>query len=116
MPLLSVGATRFAVVLIPMVAALSPSTAQTVAPPLAASSNAPGSPTPEQVRAIAVFRPHVEQVCKALYVRPDASENCVQRVLDATLPLAMEPAATVAPRATLPAESRGNTVAPDGRE
>jgi hypothetical protein len=65
MPLLSAGSARFAVVLIPMVAALSPSTAQTVGPPFAGPATAPGSATPEQVRAIAVFRPHVEQVCQA---------------------------------------------------
>ena len=112
MPPFSVALTKFVALLIPMVAASSQSLAQTVATP----SAAPGSATPQQVQAIAVFRPHVEQVCQGLYVRPDASENCVQRVLDATLPLTMNPSFTLPFRTTAPTESRGSTVAPDGRE
>lgn len=108
----SIALAKYVALLIPMVAALGQSLAQTVAPP----SAAPGSATPQQVQAIAVFRPHVEQVCQALYVRPEASENCVQRVLDATLPLTMDPSAALPLRTTTPTESRGSTVAPDGRE
>src|SRR5215204_5268940 len=70
--------------------------AQPPAPPAAPLAPAPTPATPAQARAVAEFRPHAERVCRALYVRPDAAETCVQRVLDAALPLAMD---TPEPRA-----------------
>jgi hypothetical protein len=72
--------------------------------------------TPAQTQAIAAFKPHAEQACRALYVRPDAVETCLARVLDAALPLAAaDPAAPNATVAPPPRASR-STVAPDGRE
>jgi hypothetical protein len=49
-------------------------------------------------------------------LRSDAAENCLQRVLDAALPLDLAP--TVAPprEGNSRPELRGSTVAPDGRE
>jgi hypothetical protein len=69
-----------------------------------------------QTEAIAAFRPHAERACRALYVRPDAAAACVRRVLDAALPLALGPTEPPTPGPAPPAETRGTTVAPDGRE
>jgi hypothetical protein len=72
--------------------------------------------TPPQREALAIFQPQVEQLCRALYLRSDAAEDCLQRVLDAALPLDVAPAVTP-PQAGHPrSEHRGSTVAPDGRE
>ena len=88
--------------------------AQAPAPPAANSATTPA--TPAQIQALAAFRPHAEQVCRAIYLRPDAAATCVERLLDAALPLAMEPTAPQPPSVAPPAESRATTVAPDGRE
>ena len=50
------------------------------------------------------------------YVRPDDTRSCVQRVLDAALPLSLEDAERPTPTTAPPVEGRGTTVAPDGRE
>ncbi len=98
-----------------VLAAASRSTAQVPVPPVASPAPA-ASATPVQTQAIAAFRPHAERVCRALYVRPDAAAACVQRILNAALPLALDSTEPPTPGATPPAETRGTTVAPDGRE
>jgi hypothetical protein len=72
--------------------------------------------TPQQKAALIAFRTHAEELCRVLYLRPDAALTCVQRVLDAALPLDLEPVVTQTPSGARPIESRGSTVAPDGRE
>jgi hypothetical protein len=88
--------------------------AQAPAPPVADPAAAPA--TPAQIQALAAFRPHAEQVCRALYLRPEAAAICVERLLDAALPLAMETTEPRPPSVTPPGPSRATTVAPDGRE
>ena len=77
-----------------------------------------GTPaTPAQTAALAEFRPHAEQICRALYLRPDSALTCIQRVLDAALPLSLEDDGRPVPTNTAPPTgSQGTTVAPDGRE
>jgi hypothetical protein len=72
--------------------------------------------TPLQREALAVFRPQAEQLCQALYQHPDAVENCLQRVLDAALPLDLAPTLAPLRESNSRSEPRGSTVAPDGRE
>lgn len=72
--------------------------------------------TPLQREALTVFRPQAEQLCRALYRRPNAVENCLQRVLDAALPLDLAPAVTPPREGSSRLEPPGSTVAPDGRE
>lgn len=95
-----------------IVTATSPVLAQPLPlPPVEATPT-----TPLQREALATFRPQAEQLCRTLYLRPDAASNCLQRILDAALPLDLAPVA-VSPRNNGPqAEPRGSTVAPDGRE
>ena len=99
-------------VLIAILAASSLAFPQTLPSPLAGATPA----TPLQAQALAAFRPHVDQLCRALYLRRDAAESCLQRVLDAAVPLDLEPMAAPAPGVAPQAETRGSTVAPDGRE
>lgn len=89
---------------------------QSVAQVSAPRTPTPAPATPEQTQAIATFRPHAEQVCRALYVRPDAAATCVQRILDAAVPLALDSAELQAPGAIPSAVTGRTTVAPDGRE
>jgi hypothetical protein len=113
MPSPSMITARLGAFLAAMLAASSPSVAQSLPPPLAGATPA----TPLQAQALTAFRPHVEQLCKALYGRPNAAESCIQRVLDAALPLDLEPTAAPAREVIVPrAETREGTVAPDGRE
>ena len=113
MPRLSMMTARLGAFLASVLAASSPATAQMLPPPLAGATPA----TPLQAQALADFRPHVDQLCQALYGRPDAAESCRQRVLDAALPLDLEPTAAPAPGFVIPqAETRAGTVAPDGSE
>jgi hypothetical protein len=88
--------------------------AQAPAPPAVDPTTA--SATPAQIQALVAFRPHAEQVCRALYLRPEAAATCVERLLDAALPLAMETTEPQPPSVAPPAASRATTVAPDGRE
>jgi hypothetical protein len=88
--------------------------AQAPAPPTATTPATPA--TPAQAAAIAEFRPHAERACRAHYLRPDDSRSCIQRVLDAALPLSLENAERPTPTTAPPVEGRGTTVAPDGRE
>jgi hypothetical protein len=69
-----------------------------------------------QREALAAFQPQAEQLCRVLYPRPDAVENCLQRVLDAALPLDLAPAVAPPREGNSRSEPRGSTVAPDGRE
>lgn len=72
--------------------------------------------TPQQKAALAAFRPHAEELCRVLYLRPDVSAACLQRMLDAALPLDVEPVVVPTPSGAPALERRGSTVAPDGRE
>ena len=114
MPLPPVTVTIAIVLLASALALPGHAIAQAPAPPAADPTTAPA--TPAQIQAIAAFRPHAEQVCRALYLRPEAEATCVERLLDAALPLAMEPTAPQPPSVAPPAASRATTVAPDGRE
>jgi hypothetical protein len=112
MPAFTLTTATNGAVLIVILVASTHAIAQAL-PPLPSAT----PPTPREAQALVAFRPQVEQLCQALYGRPDAAESCVQRVLDAALPLDLEPTAAPTPGAVIPrAESRGGTVAPDGRE
>ena len=95
-----------------LLAAAGPALAQTR--PLPSVEAAPT--TSLQREALAAFQPQAEQLCRALYLRPDAVENCLQRVLDAALPLDLTPAVAPLQEGNSWSEPRGSTVAPDGRE
>ena len=95
-----------------LLAAASPALAQTY--PLQSVEAAPA--TPPQREALKAFQPQVEQLCQALYLRSDAAESCLQRVLDAALPLDVAPAVAPLREGNSRPELRGSTVAPDGRE
>jgi hypothetical protein len=95
-----------------LLTAASPSLAQTQ--PLPSVEAAPA--TPPQREALTAFQPQVEQLCRALYPRPDAAESCLQRIFDAALPLDLAPTLAPLPEGNSRSELRGSTVAPDGRE
>jgi hypothetical protein len=116
MPSPSRTAATFIVFLASALAVAGQSIAQIPAPPTARSAPAAVPATPAQTQAIAAFRPHAEQLCQALYLRPDAAASCVERILDTALPLDMDSTKPRTPSVTPPAESRATTVAPDGRE
>jgi hypothetical protein len=99
-----------------VVALLLTATSSVLAQPLPLPQVEATSTTPLQREALAIFQLQAQQLCRTLYLRLDAASNCLQRILDAALPLDLAPTGAV-PREDVPLlKPRSGTVAPDGRE